>query len=381
MEKETKYTDKISNMFSSIHKRYDFFNHLLSLGADYWWRHRLVNSFTIGKTNKVLDMAAGTLDVSIAIAKKYPEAQIIAADICEEMLLIGEEKVRNIAQKKREKKECCVCKNMRVFLEKLLTCAQEKKAQDGGNIQNSVQDCKIALGIDKQIKIQVMDAQSIPLEEASFDVCTIAFGIRNVENRLKALEEMHRVLVTGGQLCILEFAPVHTPVLGMVYHFYLEKIMPKLVKLFIGEEDSYKYLAKSIKEFPLQSDFVKIIKEAGFSFVRYEKLSFGLVSLYIAIKSDSQEPISQVLPDNHRKNMDTEKNMSMLNDVLSESKNMDTPLNVPLLAKGTSKKKIVTKASSTKTTSSNTSSTKKETGAKEVKPRTTKSSSSRKTTK
>lgn len=237
----TEHNTKINQMFSSIHKRYDLLNHLLSLGVDYWWRHCLVNEITLGQSNKVLDMAAGTLDVSLAIAKKYPEAQIIAGDICEKMLGFGKEKIN-------------AHKNQEI--------------------------------LNKQITTQVMDAQEIPLENKSIDVCTIAFGIRNVENRVKAIQEMQRVLRVGGQLCILEFAPVSVPFVGKLYYFYLEKIMPKLAKLIVGDASSFTYLSQSIEAFPKPVDFVKTIKEAGFSFVKYEKLTFGLVTLYTAIKSE-----------------------------------------------------------------------------------------------
>ncbi len=232
---EAKNVIKIENMFGSISKHYDILNHLLSFGVDYWWRHRLVNSIILGEKANVLDMAAGTLDVSLAILRKYPQAQVVAGDICEEMLKYGEHKIRS-SEKTR-------------------------------------------------IDCQVMDAEAIPHADESFDAVTIAFGIRNVNDRLKALREMNRVLVNGGQLCILEFSPITTPYIGKSYHWYLENVVPKISQLFGGQEDAYTYLAKSIQEFPSPQDFCKELKNAGFTFIRHESLTFGIANLYVAIKT------------------------------------------------------------------------------------------------
>jgi len=232
---EAKHNEEISNMFGNISKHYDILNHVLSFGIDFCWRRRLVNSIILGSKAKVLDMAAGTLDVSLAILRKYPQAHVVAGDISEEMLEMGKKKIR----------------------------AAEKDRIDS----------------------QVMDAQKIPHADESFDAVTIAFGIRNVEDRLKALKEMNRVLVNGGQLCILEFAPLTTPYVGKAYHWYLENIVPKIAKLFGEQESAYKYLAETVKDFPSPQDFCHEIKKAGFNFIRHESLTFGVANLYVAIKT------------------------------------------------------------------------------------------------
>lgn len=231
----TTHTEDVSNMFGTISKHYDLLNHVLSFGVDFWWRHRLVNSIVPGSRIKVLDMAAGTLDVSLALLRKYPQSTVIAGDICEPMLKYGENKIR--------------------YTEK------------------------------DRIECQVMDAQEIPYANESFDAVTIAFGIRNVEDRIKALKEMNRVLVTGGQLCILEFSPLTMPFAGKAYHWYLENILPKIAKTLGEQEDAYKYLAETIKNFPNPQIFSNEIREAGFNFIRHEALTCGIVNLYVAIKS------------------------------------------------------------------------------------------------
>ncbi len=222
--------------FDPVSKHYDLLNHLLSLGVDYYWRYRMVSSICFGPKKKILDMAAGTLDVSIALANKFKESEIIAGDISKKMLEMGEK--------------------------------------------------KITIKHRHQIKTQVIDAQDIPYDDNMFDASTIAFGIRNVPDRIKALSEMHRVLTPGGQLLVLEFSAIQKPkFLKTLYHFYLDKVMPKIAALISGEGESYKYLSKSIEEFPQPEDFCKEIKQAGFDFILHKKLTFGVAHLYIAIKS------------------------------------------------------------------------------------------------
>lgn len=232
------HTKKISTMFSEITNRYDILNHVLSMGLDFWWRYKLVSSLSTGNSSnpkKALDMAAGTLDISLALIKHYKNLHVTAGDICEPMMLYGEKKIP-IANKNR-------------------------------------------------ITIQVMDAQNIPFPDNSFDITTMAFGIRNVENRIQALKEMHRTLVSGGKLGILEFSPLRTPVIGRLYHFYLEKCTPKIASLFGEKTSAYTYLAESIKLFPSPTLFCKELEESGFEFIQYKPLNFGIANLYVASKS------------------------------------------------------------------------------------------------
>lgn len=227
--------ETVCAMFKTITKHYDLLNHICSLGLDFWWRKVLVDGFVLGSASKILDMAAGTLDVSLYALKKHKQAHIVAGDICPEMLEVGKGKL---------------------------------KAKD----------------VDR-IEIKIIDALSIPYAENSFDVVSIAFGIRNIEDKVKALTEMKKVLTVGGQLHVLELSPVKNPLLQKCYYFYLEKIMPQIAKLFGQRAEAYQYLAQSIKAFPSQEAFCGALKQAGFEFVQYKKLTFGIATLYTAIKS------------------------------------------------------------------------------------------------
>ncbi len=231
--KASPHTEKVGKMFDEI-KRYDLFNHVFSLGIDYCWRRKLAKSLILNSEPQILDMAAGTLDVSLALMKQFPKAQIVAGDISEEMLNYGKKKIK--------------------------------------------------MDWQEQFKTEIIDVKSIPYPEASFDAVCIAFGIRNVDDRAKALQEMYRVLRPGGQLCVLEFAPLTIPVLGTSYHFYLEKILPKIAKLFGENEETYYYLSSSIKQYISAEEFCQEIKEAGYQYIRHEKLSLGIANLYNAIK-------------------------------------------------------------------------------------------------
>lgn len=229
------HTEQVSAMFGEITKRYDLLNHLLSGGLDFWWRYKLVNSLVLGPEKKVLDIAAGTLDVSLSILRTHKDSTVVAGDICLPMLEYGKRKVKMTEM--------------------------------------------------DRIHLEVMDAQNLPQEDAHFDVVTMAFGIRNVDDRAKALKEMHRVLKTGGQLAILEFCPNKTPVLGKAFHWYTEQLMPRIAKLLGENSTAYTYLAESIKKFPFAPDFVEELKASGFEFVKHSSLNFGAANLFIAIKS------------------------------------------------------------------------------------------------
>ena len=241
---------RIAAMFDEITPWYDKQNHIFSLGVDIWWRHCLckeVAPSSAGSTGKVLDLAAGTLDVTIALAKRYPQLQIIAADISAAMLKHGYEKKVHIADRAR-------------------------------------------------ITTLAADARKLPLQDNCVDAVTIAFGIRNVQPRADALAEMLRVLIPGGRACVLEFAPVRKPIIGTLYHWYVAGLMPRLSNLIrlldrdradkggSGVYESMRYLADSIEAFPNPADFTQELRAAGFASVHHKALTFGLANLHIAIK-------------------------------------------------------------------------------------------------
>ena len=229
------HTRAVSDMFGRLTPWYDLQNHAFSLGLDFWWRRHLVRAIVPGPTRRVLDLAAGTLDVSIALCRRHPGLSVVAADICGPMLDFG----------------------------------MERKAKGP---------------LKERISPLVADARCLPLPDASFDAVTMAFGIRNVRPRADALKEMHRVLVPGGRACVLEFAPVETPLFGPFYHWYLRVIMPRLAGLICSYPEAYAFLADTVENFPRPADFSEELREAGFPFVRCTSLTFGVVNLHVAVK-------------------------------------------------------------------------------------------------
>lgn len=229
------HTQKVSELFGRMTPWYDFQNRAFSLFLDCWWRRKLIGSVVPGPTGTIIDMAAGTLDVTLALLRRYPGVKVYAADICEPMLRYGEEhKLR----------------------------AEERS----------------------RVTALVADARNMPLPNECADAVTMAFGIRNVRPRHAALKEMHRLLVPGGRACILEFAPVSTPLFGKLYHGYLRHVMPKLAGLVSRSAAAYEYFADTIEQFPSPKAFSLELKKAGFSFVQYFSLTLGVANIHIAIK-------------------------------------------------------------------------------------------------
>ncbi len=229
------HTRNVSEMFGRMTPWYDLQNRVFSLFLDCWWRHNLVNAVVPGPTGLVIDMASGTLDVALAIIRRYPELRVCATDICEPMLRYGEEH-------------------------------------------------KIRAGERSRITTMVADARHMPLPDGCADAVTIAFGIRNVRPRMEALREMHRLLVPGGRACILEFAPVSTPLFGPAYHWYLRRIMPKLAGLVSRSTSAYDYFADTIENFPKPAAFSEELRQAGFAFVQHIPFTLGVANLHIAVR-------------------------------------------------------------------------------------------------
>ncbi|MCH5277130.1 MAG: ubiquinone/menaquinone biosynthesis methyltransferase [Desulfovibrionaceae bacterium] len=222
-------------MFGRMTPWYDFQNHAFSLGLDFWWRRALIRAVVPGPTGMVLDAAAGTLDVTLGLIRRYPGLRVIAADICAPMLDYGMKR-------------------------------------------------KIRPGEREHVRPLVADVRRLPLPDASVDAVTMAFGIRNVRPRSEALREIFRVLAPGGRACILEFAPVTTPLFGPVYHWYLKHVMPKLASLVSRSPQAYDYFADSIANFPAPPAFSAELREAGFPLVRHVPLTLGVANLHMAVR-------------------------------------------------------------------------------------------------
>lgn len=216
-------------MFARISGVYDFLNHALSLGIDRYWRKELAKLAAPCKNGKVLDLAAGTFDVALAINKNYPQTQIFAMDFCLPMLAKG--------LKKLEKSDA-----------EILPCCA--------------------------------DALYLPCRQNTFDCITMAFGIRNIKDRARAFKQMLNALKPGGKACILEFGSAREKIWLGAYNFYLAGILPQIAKLAAGNKEAYVYLAKTIKEFPGAAVLEEEMQTAGFKNTGWKRLTSGIACLH-----------------------------------------------------------------------------------------------------
>lgn len=226
---------QIGQMFDSISYRYDFLNHFLSLGLDIIWRKKIVKELYKQCHFHILDIATGTGDLSVMIAKKIPNANIIGIDISKEML--------HLAKKK-------------IILNKL----------------------------DKHIKILQGDCEQLPFKKLSFEAITVAFGIRNFQNLFRGLSEIFRVLKVSGSLFILELSiPTRLPI-KKFYYIYTKYILPFISTVLSKDKTAYLYLTQSIFSFPHGKAMESILRNIGFYNVKSITLSFGIATIYMAKK-------------------------------------------------------------------------------------------------
>lgn len=233
-ESELSKKEQVAQMFDNISHRYDFLNHLLSMGIDKSWRKKVV-SF-IGKKNPkiILDIATGTGDLAIALTKTGA-TQITGLDISAGMLEKGKQKI------------------------------SERK-------------------LDKTISMILGDSENLPFDDATFDAITVAFGVRNFENLEKGLSEIYRVLKPGGDLAVLEFSQPESFPFKQVYNTYFKYILPGMGKLISGDSRAYTYLPESVHAFPYGERFVAILNSLGFNQSKSKTVTFGIASIYTATK-------------------------------------------------------------------------------------------------
>ena len=222
---------KVAAMFGNIAKWYDFLNHFLSLGMDFYWRKALVDEVEVGKTKRILDLAAGTQDVGKNLCRKFPDCNIYASDFSLPMLIHGGK--------------------------------------------------KDPLG---RIVSVCADAKSLPFAAESFDCTTISFGIRNVSPRSSAYAEIFRTLSPGGKFCILEFGSGKNRIWGGIYNFYLSRVLPWLGKIISRDASAYSYLATTIQKFPGPDTLEEELADAGFNNTSHRALNSGIVYLHTAYK-------------------------------------------------------------------------------------------------
>ena len=214
----------VKKTFASIASRYDFANHLLSGGLDFLWRKKLAARVAKLAPVEILDLATGSGDIALALAKTSPAAKVIAADFCLPMLEMARRK----------------------------------------GVPNLVQ----------------ADALCLPFPDQCFDVVTVAFGLRNMANWGLAIEEMRRVLRPGGTMFVMDFSLPESPLVLPFYRLYLHRVLPFLAELATGRRDAYEYLGGSIEDFPSGLQMNSLLKARGFDCEPPESLAFGAVAIY-----------------------------------------------------------------------------------------------------
>ena len=228
-------TSPIAAMFDRISPKYDALNHLLSLNIDKVWRRKTAKAVAKSQPKTILDLATGTADLAIALAKCNPQAHIIGMDISEKMLEIGKEKV-------------------------------SKK------------------GLANQIELRLGDAATLPFESNTFDAVTVAFGVRNFENLEHGLSEIQRVLKPNGRAVILEFSMPERFPIKQLYALYFKHLLPAIGKAVSKDGNAYSYLPMSVEQFPKPKDFLRMLAEKGLENGMAKPLSFGIATLYTAEK-------------------------------------------------------------------------------------------------
>ena len=224
---------QITQMFNNIAKYYDFLNHSLSFGMDHMWRKTAIR-YLKNNPQYILDIATGTGDFAISAAK-YTNAQITGIDISQGMLNIGMQKIKN-------------------------------------------------KGLTNRINLQLEDSENLPFSNNKYDAVIVGFGVRNFDNLQKGLTEIYRVLKTHGIVTILEPSNPTLFPLKQLHNIYFHYILPFIGKIISKDKNAYTYLSKSVDTFPSRNDFLIELKKAGFNNYKHIPLTYGIVSLYIAIK-------------------------------------------------------------------------------------------------
>jgi len=227
---------RVANVFHSVASKYDLMNDIMSLGLHRIWKRFTIAESAVCPGQCILDIAGGTGDLAYAFSKKVGmTGHIILADINEKMLQHGRERL-------------------------------------------------IDKGVVANISYVQADAENLPFPDHYFDCITIAFGLRNVTDKMAALRSMYRVLKPGGRLLILEFSKPIIPLLNTLYDTYSFKIIPKLGAWITGDEESYQYLVESIRMHPDQITLQNMMQECDFEDVTYHNLTGGIVALHKGFK-------------------------------------------------------------------------------------------------
>ena len=222
-------------MFDNISPKYDFLNRFLSFGIDQYWRKILISKLDSSLPIRVLDVATGTADVAIQIAKKYPKASIIGIDLSNEMMRIGNQKIQR-------------------------------------------------QGLKTRIILKRDDSESLSFEDNIFDSVVVAFGVRNFEQLDSGFSEIFRVLKKNGKFFILECSEPKNKLIKFFYYFYFHRVTPFFGRLFSKDSSAYRYLPESVASFPSGVDLCERMTKSGFKNCQFKQLTLGVVSIYEGVK-------------------------------------------------------------------------------------------------
>ena len=224
--------EEVREMFDNIAPKYDLLNHTLSMSIDRVWRRRVVGEVRRAKPGRILDVATGTGDLAIAMARRIRDGQVLGVDLSEQMLAVARRKIE-------------------------------------------------ARGLDGRIVLDRGDAERLAVADASVDVATVAFGVRNFGDLGAGLRELARTIKPGGKVVILEFSRPRNRVFRALYEFYSYKILPRIGGLVSRDKRAYEYLPASVGEFPAPEEFMAMMARAGFRNCRARSQSFGIAQIYI----------------------------------------------------------------------------------------------------
>lgn len=225
---------QVEEMFDSIAPNYDFLNRVLSMGIDQGWRKKAINSLKEVNPKQILDVATGTADLAIAALKLNPD-HITGIDISNQMLNVGRDKIK-------------------------------------------------AKNISDKITLTQADSANLPFEDNKFDAITVAFGVRNFEFLQQGINQMYRVTRKGGKLAVLEFSNPKSFPFKQIYNFYFKYILPGWGGLISKSKTAYTYLPESVQHFPEGEQFAAYLKNAGYTQIKIQPLTFGICTLYTAVK-------------------------------------------------------------------------------------------------
>jgi demethylmenaquinone methyltransferase/2-methoxy-6-polyprenyl-1,4-benzoquinol methylase len=227
--------EQVADMFNNIAHRYDFLNRSLSMGIDIIWRKKAIAQLKEIQPKLILDVATGTGDFALEAMSLNPD-KVTGVDISVGMLELGKQK---IAKK----------------------------------------------NLTSRIEMVEGDSENLPFQDNIYDAATVAFGVRNFENLLKGLTDIHRVLRPGGKLVVLELSTPKQFPIKQLFGFYFNNILPVFGKLLSKDDSAYTYLPQSVNAFPDGKDFLKVMEAAGFQRNTSKSLTFGICSLYTGIKA------------------------------------------------------------------------------------------------